>query len=427
MTDEQTEHLHRYFSEEPAWRRQLGQLKKKYLAGYTAGVVSLRDATKAECDAAERLLGRHFTPPQLRYSLSEFEQSLCNSCFAIPTLGDFWMRLEGRPLVPNKQRKEQRFREIADFYAREALYAHGFVAHSWLNALQTQHTFGYRLLLPLIGKDRAAENWLHWVCCGLDRLEQNDTPEMLAVFSSAVTTDPHAFDMQNTMGQLLIQALAFWKQRSVPENARQRLELLRASGLYTDDISGYTVQIGLILLDKQGEEHPGFASFRRRQEMCLLTSAQLTELSGAQSPSGKVYVLENQMLFSSLCMHKGLRHPLLCTSRQLKEASWVLLDMLAEAGNSIWYAGDFDPEGLGIAERLWREYPGHVHFWHMSVEDYQRAKSQKAIESDARLQQLNAIQCPALQATARAIQKEKLAGYQEHLQEYYLQDLVSSD
>ena len=60
MTDEQTEHLHRYFSEEPAWRRQLGQLKKKYLAGYTAGVVSLRDATKAECDAAERLLGRQF-------------------------------------------------------------------------------------------------------------------------------------------------------------------------------------------------------------------------------------------------------------------------------------------------------------------------------------------------------------------------------
>ena len=130
MTDEQTEHLRRYFNEEPAWRRQLGQLKKKYLAGYTAGVVSLRDATKAECDAAERLLRRHFTPPQLRYSLSEFEQSLCNSCFAIPTLGDFWTRLEGRPLVPNKQRKEQRSREIADFYAREALYAHGFVAHS---------------------------------------------------------------------------------------------------------------------------------------------------------------------------------------------------------------------------------------------------------------------------------------------------------
>lgn len=158
---------------------------------------------------------------------------------------------------------------------------------------------------------------------------------MLAVFSSAVTTDPHAFDMQNTLGQLLIQALAFWKQQSVPVNARQRLELLRAGGLYTDDISGYTVQIGLILLDKQGGEHPGFASFRRRQEMCLLTSAQLTEMSGAQSPSGKVYVVENQMLFSSLSMHKGLRHPLLCTSGQLREASWVLLDMLAEAGNSI--------------------------------------------------------------------------------------------
>ena len=138
---------------------------------------------------------------------------------------------------------------------------------------------------------------------------------------------------------------------------------------------------------------------------------------------GRVYLLENQMLFSSLCRKSRLQHPLVCTSGQLKEASWQLLDLLAQTDCRLYYAGDFDPEGLSIADRLWQEYGERVRFWHMEPQDYRRAISEKKIEGEGRLRQLEQIACPALRPTAQAVLAERRAGYQEALAEQYLEDL----
>ena len=205
--------------------------------------------------------------------------------------------------------------------------------------------------------------------------------------------------------------------------ARQRLALLRRCGLMQDDISDFTVQRGLILTGADGREHPAWAPFRLAGKFCLLTSSQLGEITGAASPTGRVYLLENQMLFSSLCRKSRLQHPLVCTSGQLKEASWQLLDLLVQKDCQLYYAGDFDPEGLSIADRLWQEYGDRVRFWHMEPQDYRRAISEKKIEGEGRLRQLEQIACPALRPTAQAVLAERCAGYQEALAEQYLEDL----
>ena len=59
----------------------------------------------------------------------------------------------------------------------------------------------------------------------------------------------------------------------------------------------------------------------------------------------------------------------------------------------------------------------------MSPQDYRQAISQKKIEGESRLRQLEQIACPALRPTAQAVLKEKRAGYQEALAEQYLEDL----
>ena len=197
----------------------------------------------------------------------------------------------------------------------------------------------------------------------------------------------------------------------------------RRCGLMQDDISNFTVQRGLILTPADGREHPAWARCRQEGNFCLLTPSQLSEVSGAASPTGRVYLLENQMLFSSLCRRSRLHHPLVCTSGQLKEGSWQLLDLLSQTGCQFYYAGDFDPEGLSIADRLWKEYGTRVHFWHMEPQDYRRAISEKEIAGENRLRQLEQIECPALRPTAQAVLQEKRAGYQEALAEQYLEDL----
>ena len=238
----------------------------------------------------------------------------------------------------------------------------------------------------------------------------------MALCSYAVSTDPHALDGKNPAGSLLLHALSFWQQVPWPTRARERLALLRRCGLMQDDISDFTVQRGLILTLTDGREHPAWAQFRQEGRFCLLTSSQLGELTAAASPTGRVYLLENQMLFSSLCRRSHLHHPLVCTSGQLKDASWQLLDLLAQTDCQFYYAGDFDPEGLSIADRLWKTYGDRVHFWHMSPQDYRQAISQKKIEGESRLRQLEQIACPALRPTAQAVLKEKRAGIRRRWQ-----------
>lgn len=417
--------LCRYFTDAPGWQRQLAQLRKKCLAGYADGVICLRDASKEECCAAEGLLGRHFVPPQLRYKMSDFEKALQSSRFSVINMADFWQRLDGIPLRSNQQQKADRLAEVHRFFAAEAVLSHGAAANSWLLAMEQERKYGFQLLQPYIGQEKAAQ-WLHWVCCTLDRREQHSEPEELALCSYAVSTDPHALDGKNVAGNLLLHALAFWQRAPMPTRARQRLSLLRRCGLMLDDISDFTVQSGLILSLDNGNEHSAYGQLRLKGKFSLLTSSQLAELDGAVSPTGRVYLLENQMLFSSLCRKSHLCHPLICTSGQLKEASWQLLDLLAQTNCQFYYAGDFDPEGLLIADRLWKEYGDRVHFWHMDPQDYYKAISEKQINAE-RLRQLEQISCPPLQPTAQAILQTKRPGYQEALAEEYLEDLQKAE
>lgn len=414
--------LQDYFTGTPGWQRQLAQLRKKCLAGYADGTVRLDDATPEECRAAEGLLGRHFVPPRLHYKVSDFEKALRDSRFAVTDLAEFWQQLDGAPLRSHARQKADRQQAVQRFFAAEADLPHGAAARNWLQAMEEEKSHGFGILQDRIGQPEAAR-WLHWVCCTLDRRQQHAEPEELALCSYAVSTDPHALDGKNPAGSLLLHALSFWQQVPWPTRARERLALLRRCGLMQDDISDFTVQRGLILTLTDGREHPAWAQFRQEGRFCLLTSSQLGELTVAASPTGRVYLLENQMLFSSLCRRSHLHHPLVCTSGQLKDASWQLLDLLAQTDCQFYYAGDFDPEGLSIAERLWKTYGDRVHFWHMSPQDYRQAISQKKIEGESRLRQLEQIACPALRPTAQAVLKEKRAGYQEALAEQYLEDL----
>ncbi len=417
------EALRQYFLNSPAWHRQLEQLRKKHLAGYADGLIQLQDASPEECRAAEGLLGRHFVPPLLRYKVSDFVQALRASRFAVDSMSDLWLRLEGRPLIPRQQQKAARQDSIRAFFAAESALPHKEIAKRWLRAMDQEKSSGYQFLLPHIGKGPAAAQWLHWVCLALDRLEQHREPEELALCSYAVSTDPHALDTQTDAGNLLLHALAHWQGCPVPTRARERIALYRRCGLLLDDLSCFTVQRGLVLTLSGEEEHPAFAQFRRQERFCLVTSSQLAELEAAFSPTGRVYLLENQMVFSSLCRQENIHQPMICTSGQLKEASWQLLDLLAKTGCQLYYAGDFDPEGLAIAERLWQAYGDRVHFWHMGPEDYRAALSQKKIEPASRLQQLANLHCPALKPVAQMILQQKTAGYQEALVERYLADL----
>ena len=108
----------------------------------------------------------------------------------------------------------------------------------------------------------------------------------------------------------------------------------------------------------------------------------------------------------------------MCMNGQPRLSALLLLDLLAQAGITVYYAGDFDPEGLLIAWKLKRYYGGSFCYWQMTAENYEESKSQERI-SDKRLKMLSHISDPGLEEILLAMKRDKVAGYQETIWKKY--------
>ncbi|MGI6006115.1 MAG: DUF2399 domain-containing protein [Ruminococcus sp.] len=106
---------------------------------------------------------------------------------------------------------------------------------------------------------------------------------------------------------------------------------------------------------------------------------------------------------------------------QPRLSSLLILDLLTKGGTKVWYAGDFDPEGLLIAQKLKQYYQGEFHYWHMTAADYEKSRSREMI-SPRRLKMLDKIWDEQLTETAEAVKTEKTAGYQENIWSVYLKN-----
>ena len=95
-----------------------------------------------------------------------------------------------------------------------------------------------------------------------------------------------------------------------------------------------------------------------------------------------------------------------------------------KSGCKIYYAGDFDPEGLQIADKLICRYTGGtVQSWHMGCQDYWRIEKADDL-SNIRLHKLKHIQFAKLQAIAARLYEEKKSAHQKLLVAAMQQDML---
>ena len=106
----------------------------------------------------------------------------------------------------------------------------------------------------------------------------------------------------------------------------------------------------------------------------------------------------------------------MCMNGQPRLAGLMALDLLAKSETRIYYAGDLDPEGVLIAQKLSQYYKGEFYYWHMEAADYERCRSKEVI-SPKRLKILERITDERLKPVAALIGKYRTAGYQEMLAE----------
>lgn len=421
-----------YFRSRKAYERCMKELLKKWKSyGKTAGRITLKQTTEEERRAIGGIVGRAFYEETIHFSFSEFEKGLQKTRFASVNMEKMLEAYAGKSLKTNRELQEEdqfrreKFLKTNQFYFREKAGADS-LAFQWIEELLSSKKYGYSLLMREYGKDalQAEEIFRHTgrALIKLEEMETSGEELPLAVFAAELSDNPHYFDRGTAAGLLLVHAICFREKRGLPENTHEWRELLEDVGIVPDNISSQVHVCGLRL--KKGESwHPAYEAFYENGEPCVVTMENLKDITEAKAIDNQVYVVENEMVFSYLTSsEKKKACTILCTSGQLRSAAVKLLDFLVKSGASVYYSGDTDPDGLGIADRLWQKFQASVHIWRMGPEDYEKSLSGEAVGRFG-LAKLEQLKHPVLRETAEYIRREKKAGYQENLLEELAKDI----
>ena len=408
-----------YFRENPAFARMMEELRRKYERyGHAAGTVVIKDASAAECEAARGIFGTPFSAP-LKFKATQFEDALQMTKFQGVSLKEVLELYFGAEIKTKREQKakaETRYCQML----RETR-TDGETSRRWLEALERTNDGASQTLKRALSENEAAARLaLQRACQSLDWLERHDGVAVrLAVLASDAVSDPHALDRGTLCGNLFLQLLRFRRGGASlvglgAGSAEQSDALYYENGILRDSVSSAVTQVGLILEEADtGAEHPAFAAFRMRHEICTLTLANLCKLSSARSPSGKAYVMENEMAFAQLCDDAARFHsPLICASGQPTTAVLRLLDMLSASGTELFYSGDFDGNGISIAARLKRRYSERLRLWRMTPDDYSQCKTDVEL-TEGSMQLLK--NCVGLEELAAIVANARRVGYQEGL------------
>lgn len=419
-----------YFKNLKESNRCFRELRRKWRSyGRAAGQITMKETSQEERRMIGGIVGKVFYDETIRFSFQEFEQGLQKTRFAPVEMKDVLEEYFGEALCTNQGKRVEAQLAKGEFFKEILNSAGKSKAFTWIRDMEVRKKFGYQLLIREYGRDcgqalELAEN-MGKALVRVENAKAAGTEIPLAVFAADITGNPHYFDRGTTAGQLLIHGICYLENTSFPENAHQWRGLLLSVGIVPDNVSSMVHAFGLRIKTTEGW-HPAYEVFCARKEPCVITMENLREVTGVQAAGNRVYVVENEMVFSYLLdKGKGKNFTLLCTSGQLRAAALELIPFILDSGAEIRYSGDMDPDGLGIADRLWQKYGDRIQIWRMTPDDYVKSLSGESV-GETGMTKLENIRNPLLQKTAACIMEKRMAAYQENLLEDLLADICGS-
>ena len=383
-----------YFKTTPGFNRLFKQIKEKYRSlGYLGGTIKLENLTQMEKEALSGLLKKdYYSKKSTTISIDKITSSLENTKFQGADFEQALMEYFKEDLISKKKERsiynntrEEYFNSILQNYINTR-------AGEWLSFVLESRGNPYKTLMQKYDTDKEGlKTSLNLLLKAINFLTFSEkNPIRLALFSSMTSRNPHSFDINSELGKLLLYPIAYFLKTKHPSNAEEKAELLYEAGIINDEISNYTMA-SFLLAYWNGRIHPGWQGFYDSGEPMQISLWNLSMVDKIISPRRRVYIFENQTVFSEVLSSTGdIRPSLMCTYGQIKLASLILLDKLLENLDNIYYSGDFDPEGLQIADKLKERYGEKLILWRYTIEDYNMIKSAKKLELP-RLRKLSSI------------------------------------
>lgn len=473
--DELREACLAYFRSMPVFERLLSQFCEKYRSyGCFCGSARLNIRSEDEREALEGFFARSYHNQKMAtISAQAFRRALEHTRFVELSPEEILEAFAGAPLSGKREEESRRKACIARCWkaaiGQQEAYADCEASRQLLHELRavaekeepaissedvpsigaidnTAHTCTseeavtalYRQLMS--GRQELVENKLlcaltedlHILVRALEilnRLCVEKRYQYLPVFAAVLFGDPHRLD-PGTRDAHLLQLLLQWleiqrgveadEMNSIPSLRRQARYL--SAGILLDDVSNYAMLCGVEAIGRDGLVHAGMAGFAADGAPVNVPLSVITGWAQLRCRDNTLWIVENPVVYAVLCERFGRTRSLMCMNGQPRLSAWLILRLLRAAGTRVYYAGDFDPEGLCIAEKVQQSLlPGQCVFWHMSEADYCSAQSQKPIEA-RRMKMLDHLQDSLLKTTAVLIRKQGVAGYQENILQMYLSE-----
>lgn len=427
-----------YFRQRPVFDRLMKGFRKKYESyGYFTGTVQLKLGSEADRDDLEGFFQRNYHGRKsASISASQFEKALKDSRFGYMEPVKLLEMYFNKPLQSKKEQRDKEYTQLNELFQTMTEKCKGTPAEKLIREIDRGRTGESRsAFLSYImkvyrdsGKDIEALREILQLSSDVlnDLPYRYDRREYLAVFAAAITGNPHAFDDGRGYAKLLYmiikwdeanRGICFEKTELFPALHKQKCFF--EAGILRDDISNSCMISGIKAWKKNGELHRGITGFEAEHDMMNLPLSVIAELGRIECAQSTVYIVENPSVFAMMFKRLNGESACMCTNGQPRLSALLTLEFLAESDTSVYYAGDMDPEGLLIAQKLRKYYKGDFHYWNMDPEAYQASMSEESI-SDKRLKILDRITDDDLIELAALIREKKHAGYQENICELFL-------
>lgn len=338
------------------------------------------------------------------------------------------VKVVGKELKTNKEIKDEEKEQEEKFYEEILKSCDNGIGRQWFIEILDKKKYGYNIIIRKyksekeINKLEELKRKIILTINSLNKLPYlNNEYENIAVFSAVNTRDSHFFDSDKFTGRLFIKAISFIINKDEPKDINEINEAYYEVGILKDEISNHTTIYGLNAFEKDNSEVTAVNSFNLWREPLQISISNLLKVDYLKAVNNTVFIFENPAVFHKVLKETGDNISLICTSGQLNLSSYILLNKIRDLKN-IYYAGDFDPEGLMIAYKLKERYKDKVKFLNYNRESYINIMSNNIIEEKS-MSQLNKINCSELDEVIRELRINKRAAYQELLIDEYL-DLI---
>lgn len=344
-------------------------------------------------------------------SIKQFEAALQQSKFALSLSG--FVYLFDETLLLDKETEKQKYEEKFEEFLQQ-LRQFSFDFGAVLTKKQLQYWF-----------EKEDLSVFRQVDIAFSQLPQDFT--RLSFFAYQITGNPHAFDKSQPVGELFLQILSAKYLENIRQDsdflAQAEIEQLLYQQVYLlkDDILNF-VALHRISGYVNHQEVPVWWSIANSDMSWNASVRELLKVDELRPVNYSFVILVENSGVYSLLLERFPDLPLLCTSGQMKFAVWIALRKLTQQQKvQLYYAGDMDPEGLLMADKLSKAFCEQVSFLAMDKEAFEEGKENKIYETN-RLKKMNQIKNEGLKHLIPLIQQNQVC-YQEGCIDYLIQQI----